>query len=277
MHFLEQADTAKIALSDHSEVTVVLNPIVPSRDTIDFTVKQTDLFKLIREDIEILVNTFKEMITTAPEKDVDVIVVSGSSSRIPLVLKLLTDTFPGKSVYPEPAGGQEKRFSPEARLKESIVSGLLEYSLLRSVTIPTVVMDNYPQMPHKLIVWLGTTTRKDQKDYFAKILDKRVDLPTDWTPIRGAVLNRDTNIKILAMGGGGEEQRLTVGDNGGRRNPRIQPLGAIECRRLKLSNSDLRKCAVDVKVELNRSVNVRITKEGKDILNETLQPAVILD
>src|SRR5262249_38372985 len=156
----------------------------------------------ISDDLNTLMNSFKEMIGSNTDKKLDVIVVSGNSSRLPLVLPLLKQTFPDVSIHPLPEAND--RFPGKAQLKESIVNGLLAHAKIRRNVFQDFVLDDRSslRMPNKLIVNIGIRhyAQFSMESYFYEVINKRATLPTGWVLLSNS-LNKDIEIVLLAMGG----------------------------------------------------------------------------
>lgn len=271
---LDEAEQAKITLSHASEASVNLG----QGEAGDFRVTLEDFNQEIHDDLACLVNSFKEMIESNPQKKLDVIVVSGNSSRLPGVVPLLKKTFPNVWIHPVPDSND--RFHSEACLKESIVNGLLEHAKIRRNLFPDLALDDNSslQMPNRLIVNIGVSNETSSLPaYFHEVINRRAILPTEWVPVSKS-LRRENEIFLLAMGGRSSKAQLRISENGSKRwNSRIQPLGMIRCRDLSRPEAGWRQCTAEVQVERNRSVRFRISDGGKPIHEQVLAPEVILD
>ena len=274
---LDQAEQAKLELSHSSQASVTLK--LSQLEEFVFPVTLDELNQEIRDDLVYLVNSFKEMIGSNAARKLDVIVVSGNSSRLPLVLPLLEEAFPEVSIHPVPEAND--RFPGDAKLKESIVNGLLEHAKIRRNVLKDFVLDDKSslQIPNKLIVNIGVKHHPplSLQAYFHEVINKRATLPTGWVLLSDS-LRREMEIFLLAMGGQSGKAPLLISENGSRRwNSRIQPLGKISLDKLPRPEGGWKQCMAEVQVEENRSVHFRISQDGKPIHEQVLAPEVILD
>jgi molecular chaperone DnaK (HSP70) len=272
---LTLAEQAKLELSEAAKASI---KGTLGQEEIDFAITIEEFNNEIRDDLTTLTSSFKEMIESNPSRKLDVVVVSGNSSRLPLVLPLLKETFPGVLIHPVPEPND--RFPGKAQLKESIVNGLLEHAKIRRNLYPDFALDDNSSlgMPNTLIVNIGVMNETSSLPaYFHEVINKTATLPTDWVQVSPS-LRKDNEIFLLAMGGRSNKALLRISENGSRRwNSRIQPLGTIQCSKLPRPERGWRQCTAEVQVEQNRSVRFRISQDGKPIHEQVLAPEIILD
>ena len=181
---LEQVERAKIELSSMKSAHIAL-PFVRSGTSksahLSYTITREEFEHLIRDKIEETVALSKKTVHEAGDKpnDVDRLILSGGSSRIPLVRELLAGAF---NVGPEKKINPEEVVSLGAALQASLIAGEVEDIILKDIT------------PFSLGVEI-------EGGKFIRILDKNSKIPARRKRLFTTISDEQRSVEVHVMQG----------------------------------------------------------------------------
>jgi molecular chaperone DnaK len=186
---LEQIERAKIELSTMNSAHIAL-PFVSGTSKsahLSYTVTREEFEHLIRDKIEETIALSKKTVREAGGKpeDVDRLILSGGSSRIPLVRELLAGEF---SVGPEKKINPEEVVSLGAALQASLIAGEVEDIILKDIT------------PFSLGVEI-------EGGKFIRILDKNSKVPVQKKRLFTTISDEQRSVEIHVMQGESENAK----------------------------------------------------------------------
>lgn len=180
---LEQVERAKIELSSRNSAQVALPFIAGNGGPVhlSYTITREGFEDLIRKDIEKTMELALQAVKDAGAvpSDVQRLILSGGSSRIPLVRTLLSSFF---TVNPEKRINPEEVVALGAAVQASMISGEIEKITLQDIT----------PLPLGLEIEGGR---------FIKILNKNTPIPAKKTKVFTTVSDNQKSVEIHVLQG----------------------------------------------------------------------------
>ncbi len=193
---LEQVERAKIELSSRSSAQIALPFIAGNGGPVhlSYTVTRDGFEDLIREDIDTTIELALQAVKDAGASPADVqsLILSGGSSRIPLVRNLLSAVF---AVEPEKRINPEEVVALGAAVQASMISGEVENFTLQDIT----------PLPLGLEIEGGR---------FLRILNKNTPIPAKKSKVFTTVSDNQKSVEIHVLQG--EEGRAAENNSLGK-------------------------------------------------------------